>query len=143
MDAISEERESWNVISETKAGDPSKVVALGAHLDSVLEGPGINDDGSGTAALLEIMEQVEKFDDFPHKIRFCWWGAEENGLIGSLFYTAGLTPEEADKIKYYFNYDMIASPFPKFEISSYANSGIGPQLLEDYITSKGKEVEYA
>ncbi|KAK4212303.1 hypothetical protein QBC37DRAFT_195767 [Rhypophila decipiens] len=143
VDAIAEERETWNVISETKEGDPNKVIMLGAHLDSVLEGPGINDDGSGTAALLEIMGSVKKYKGFPHKIRFGWWAAEEAGLVGSYHYTQNLTPAEADKIKFYFNYDMIASPNPKYEISSYENSGIGVSLLEDYLTAAGKEVEYA
>ncbi|KAK3385233.1 hypothetical protein B0H63DRAFT_414308 [Podospora didyma] len=143
VDAVSEQRESWNIISETKEGDPNKVVMVGAHLDSVQEGPGINDDGSGTAAILEIAGSIKKYRGFPHKIRFGWWGAEENGLVGSYYYTEHLTPAEADKIKYYFNYDMIASPFPKYEISSYENSGVGPSLLEEYIESKGKTVEYA
>lgn len=143
VDAISDERETWNVISETKVGDPNKVIMLGAHLDSVLDGPGINDDGSGTAALLEIMGSVKKYKGFPHKIRFAWWAAEEAGLVGSTHYTEHLTPEEADQIKFYFNYDMIGSIVPKYEISSYENSGIGIKLLEDYIVAQGKEVEYA
>ncbi|KAK0609898.1 hypothetical protein B0T17DRAFT_621200 [Bombardia bombarda] len=143
VDAIAEERETWNVISETKEGDPNKVIMLGAHLDSVQEGPGINDDGSGTAGILEIMGSVKKYKGFPHKIRFAWWAAEESGLVGSLHYAENLAPAEADKIKYYFNYDMIGSPVPKYEISSYENSGIGPQLLEDYLVSNGRPVEYA
>jgi hypothetical protein len=48
VDAVAEERETWNIISETKEGDPNNVVMLGAHLDSVQQGPGINDDGSGS-----------------------------------------------------------------------------------------------
>ncbi|KAJ4286361.1 hypothetical protein N0V88_008067 [Collariella sp. IMI 366227] len=139
VDAISETRETWNIISETKQGDPNKVIMLGAHLDSVQLGAGINDDGSGTAALLEIMTGIRYFS-FPHKVRFAWWGAEESGLVGSLYYTSHLSPVEVDKIKYYFNYDMIGSPFPIFEIASDKNSGVGPQLLEEYLVSKGKEV---
>ncbi|KAJ9144606.1 Peptide hydrolase [Pleurostoma richardsiae] len=143
VDSIAEERETWNVISETKEGDPNNVIMLGAHLDSVQEGPGINDDGSGTAALLELAGSIKKYKGFPHKIRFGWWAAEEAGLVGSYYYTEHLTEEEADKIKYYFNYDMIASPFPMYEISSYENSGIGPSLLEEYIVAQGKEVSYS
>ncbi|KAK4153787.1 peptidase-like protein [Chaetomidium leptoderma] len=133
VDAVSETRETWNIISETKQGDPNKVIMLGAHLDSVQQGPGINDDGSGTAALLEIMGSVKQYDGFSHKIRFAWWGAEESGLVGSLYYTSQLSENEADKIKYYFNYDMIGSPEP---------DGIGPQLLEEYLVSKGKPVTH-
>ncbi|EOO02312.1 putative aminopeptidase y protein [Phaeoacremonium minimum UCRPA7] len=143
VDSISEDRETWNIISETKEGNPDSVVMLGAHLDSVQEGPGINDDGSGTAALLEIMGSVKKYKGFPNKIRFAWWAAEESGLVGSYYYTEHLTEDEADKIKYYYNFDMIASPYPKYEISSYEYSGIGPQLLEDYIVAQGKTVDYA
>ncbi|KAK2026092.1 peptidase family M28 [Colletotrichum zoysiae] len=143
VDAIFEDRETWNVISETKEGDPDKVIMLGAHLDSVLEGPGINDDGSGTAALLELMGSVKKYSGFPHKIRFAWWAAEEAGLVGSYYYTENLAPEEADRIKYYFNYDMIGSPNPIYELATYNNSGVGPQLLADYLEANGKTVSYA
>ncbi|KAK4164688.1 putative aminopeptidase [Cladorrhinum sp. PSN259] len=142
VDAIAEIRETWNVIAETKEGDPNNVIMLGAHLDSVQQGPGINDDGSGTAALLELMTSIKSYKGFPNKIRFAWWGAEESGLVGSLHYTSTLTEEEANKIKYYFNYDMIGSPFPIYEIETYENSGIGAKLLEDYLVSKGKTVEH-
>jgi Zn-dependent M28 family amino/carboxypeptidase len=143
VDAISETRETWNIISETKKGDPNKVIMLGAHLDSVQAGAGINDDGSGTAALLEIMTAVRYYEGYPHNIRFCWWGAEESGLVGSLYYTSHLSAEEVSKIKYYFNYDMIGSPNPVFEVSIDENSGIGPQLLEDYLVAQGKNVTHA
>lgn len=77
VDSIVENRDSWNIISETKEGDPNNVVMLGAHLDSVQAGPGVNDDGSGTAALLTIMESFKKYKGFKNKVRFAWWGAEE------------------------------------------------------------------
>ncbi|KAL2161087.1 hypothetical protein VTH06DRAFT_8800 [Thermothelomyces fergusii] len=140
VDSVTDTRETWNIIAETKQGDPDKVIMLGAHLDSVQAGPGINDDGSGTAALLEILTAVRRYDGFPHKLRFAWWAAEESGLVGSLYYTSHLTEEEADRIKYYFNYDMIGSPHPDFQIASDDNSGIGPQLLEEYLVEQGKEV---
>ncbi|KAK0624407.1 peptidase family M28 [Immersiella caudata] len=163
VNGILERRPSWNVISQTKQGDPDKVIMLGAHLDSVPAGPGINDDGSGTAALLEIMESVERYDGFPHAIRFAWWGAEEVGLVGSLFYTRTLETKDVDKIKYYFNYDMIGSPYPMFEVmgrledssgglfgnggrligNGGALSGIGVDLLANYLADAGKEVTHA
>lgn len=142
VDAISETRETWNVIVETKQGDPNNVIMLGAHLDSVQEGPGINDDGSGTAALLEIMTAVRRYNGFPNKLRFAWWGAEESGLIGSLYYTSQLSAEDQDRHRYYFNYDMIGSPQPEFAIARNNNSGIGPQLLEEYLVSQGKNVTH-
>ncbi len=142
VDSIFETRETWNIIAETKEGDPNKVIMVGAHLDSVQEGPGINDDGSGSATLLELLTAVRRYNGFPHKIRFAWWGAEESGLIGSLYYTSKLSEAEADKIKYYFNYDMIGSPYPEYSIATNNNSGVGPHLLEEYLVAKGKPVEF-
>ncbi|KAK3899164.1 peptidase-like protein [Staphylotrichum tortipilum] len=142
VDSIFETRETWNIIAETKQGDPDKVIMLGAHLDSVQEGAGINDDGSGSATLLELLTAVRRYNGFPHKIRFAWWGAEESGLVGSLYYTSKLSEAEADKIKYYFNYDMIGSPYPEYSIATNNNSGVGPQLLEEYLVAQGRQVEF-
>lgn len=83
VDSIVENRDSWNIISETKEGDPNNVVMLGAHLDSVPAGPGVNDDGTGSAFLLTLMESLKKYKGFKNKVRFAWWGAEEYVL--SLF----------------------------------------------------------
>lgn len=58
---LTESRVTHNVIAQTKDGDPNNVVMIGAHTDSVPEGPGINDDGSGTLAILEIMKQLSNF----------------------------------------------------------------------------------
>ncbi|GAO19286.1 hypothetical protein UVI_02063420 [Ustilaginoidea virens] len=142
VDTTSETRPSWNIISETKEGDPNNVVMLGAHLDSVLAGPGINDDGSGTAALVEIMGSFKKYKGFRNKVRFAWWGAEESGLVGSLHYGSKLTEAEADKIRFYFNYDMIGSPKPSYTV--YADNDahrVGASPLLDYLKAKGKPAE--
>jgi Zn-dependent M28 family amino/carboxypeptidase len=99
------------VLAETKDGDKNNVVVVGAHLDSVPEGPGINDDGSGTAALLSMAEEISRGRyDLRQKIRFAWWGAEENGLIGSTYYAHNLPQSEVDKIDVMLDYDMLASP---------------------------------
>ena len=75
------------VIAETRGGDSNHVVVVGAHLDSVPDGPGINDDGSGTATLLAQAEELaEGRYNLRQKVRFAWWGAEENGLVGSTYY---------------------------------------------------------
>jgi len=144
VDSIFEERESWNVLAETKAGDPNNVVFLGAHLDSVQAGPGVNDDGSGTSALLEIATAFRHYKTIPNKVRFAWWGAEESGLVGSLYYTSTLSEAEADKIRFYFNYDMIGSPFPTYAV--YKNDGqggdLGAQTLLDYLVAAGKPAAY-
>jgi Zn-dependent M28 family amino/carboxypeptidase len=108
-DTISETRTTHNVIADSKWGDPNKVVQLGAHLDSVLAGPGINDNGSGSAAILEVAEVLGKIPT-RNKLRFSFWSAEELGLLGAEHYVASLSPAELAKIKLYLNFDMIGSP---------------------------------
>jgi Zn-dependent M28 family amino/carboxypeptidase len=98
-----------NVIAETPGGNPDNIVMLGAHLDSVEAGPGINDNGSGSAAILETALQLAG-KHVNNKVRFAWWSAEESGLLGSLYYTDNLSEAEADKIALYLNFDMVASP---------------------------------
>jgi hypothetical protein len=102
-----EERITQNVFVETDAGDEENVIVLGAHLDSVQAGPGINDDGSGTSLLLEVFKAVQNFR-FKNKIRFAWWGAEENGLLGSEYYCSSLAANEVNNILAYLNYDMVS-----------------------------------
>jgi Zn-dependent M28 family amino/carboxypeptidase len=98
-----------NVIAETKGGDPDNVIVIGAHLDSVGTGPGINDNGSGSSGILEIAEQL-KGKKLKNKLRFIWFGAEESGLLGSEEYVASLPADERAKIGGMLNFDMIASP---------------------------------
>jgi Zn-dependent M28 family amino/carboxypeptidase len=127
-DAISELRTTVNVLAETRHGSPNNVVMVGSHLDSVPAGPGINDNGSGSAALLEVAWQMRK-ERPRNKVRFAWWGAEEGGLIGSTNYVNGLTEEQATKIKLYLNFDMIASANYTLGIYDGDNSdgvGAGP-----------------
>ncbi|MFI6709165.1 M28 family metallopeptidase [Nonomuraea sp. NPDC050478] len=114
-DPISETRTTYNVIAESRKGDPDNVVMLGAHLDSVQEGPGINDNGSGSAGTLEVALQMAKLKP-KNKMRFAFWGAEEFGLLGSEHYVANLTEAERAKIALYLNFDMIASPNYTFGI---------------------------
>ncbi len=111
VDRFSEDRDTDNVIAETPGGNPDSVVVVGAHLDSVEDGPGINDNGSGSAGILEIAEQLQARDITPrNKIRFGWWSAEESGLVGSTEYVASLSEAELAKIKLNLNFDMIGSP---------------------------------
>jgi Zn-dependent M28 family amino/carboxypeptidase len=100
---------TFNVLAETPRGGDSNVVMVGAHLDSVLAGPGINDNGSGSAAILEVAEQMRKVEP-TNKVRFAWWGAEESGLVGSTNYVNGLTDAERADIALYLNFDMVGSP---------------------------------
>jgi Zn-dependent M28 family amino/carboxypeptidase len=103
-----------NVIAQTKTGSTSDVVMAGAHLDSVAEGPGINDNGSGVAAVLETALQLGTSPDVKNAVRFGFWGAEELGLLGSNDYVASLNVDELKDIALYLNFDMIASPNPAY-----------------------------
>jgi Zn-dependent M28 family amino/carboxypeptidase len=101
---------TYNLFAETVAGRSDQMIMIGAHLDSVIEGPGINDNGSGAVALLEVARQIGLNRYTPHnKIRFAWWGAEEVGLIGSYHYLNNLSPTEVRNISLYLNVDCIAS----------------------------------
>lgn len=103
-----------NVIAQTTTGDTDNVVMAGAHLDSVEEGPGINDNGSGVAGVLEAALQLGSAPPIRHAVRFAFWGAEELGLVGSNRYIESLDLEELTAIAMYLNFDMIASPNPGY-----------------------------
>ena len=114
---ISQVRTTSNVIAETPGGDPDHVIVVGAHLDSVPEGPGVVDNGSGIATVLEIARRLNSVANIhktggrglTNKVRFAFWGAEEFGLRGSRFYLSQLTQAERDQIDLNLNFDMIAS----------------------------------
>jgi Zn-dependent M28 family amino/carboxypeptidase len=108
-ETISTFSQTANVIAQTKHGRTDNVVLAGAHLDSVTGGPGINDNGSGVAALLEIAVEMAKLKT-PNAVRFAWWGAEEAALQGSNHYVTNLSDAELENIALYLNFDMIASP---------------------------------
>jgi Zn-dependent M28 family amino/carboxypeptidase len=111
VDAIAGKRATRNVITEpdSHGGDP--LIVVGAHLDSVPEGPGINDNGSGSAAVLEAaLTLADRFGRAPGNVQFAFWGAEERGLIGSRHHVGALSEEERRKIGVYINLDMVGSP---------------------------------
>lgn len=113
LEKTMEVRETFNVLAETKAGRDDNVVMAGAHLDGVHDGPGINDNGSGSAGLLETAVQLGKAKKLNNTVRFAWWGAEELGLVGSDHYVNDLVandPGELEEIATYLNFDMIGSP---------------------------------
>jgi Zn-dependent M28 family amino/carboxypeptidase len=103
-----------NVIAQTKTGSPTDVVMAGAHLDSVPEGPGIDDNGSGVAAVLETAVQLGNSPSVHNAVRFGFWGAEELGLIGSRNYVESLDLDGLKGIALYLNFDMLASPNPGY-----------------------------
>jgi aminopeptidase Y len=136
---------TYNVFAESVGGDPNNVVMVGAHLDSVNAGPGINDNGSGSAAILETAQQMAKVKP-RNKVRFALWGAEESSLVGSTYYVNNLSDEDLNKISLYLNFDMIGSPNHVFFIydgddSDAVGAGPGPagsaeieEVFEAYYT---------
>ena len=117
VDAESGRRTTRNVIAETGPGDASRVVMAGAHLDSVPAGPGLNDDGSGVAAVLEAAEQVagRSLPDGA-ALRVGFWAAEEIGLVGSRRYVSRLSRAERRRITAYVNLDMVGTPRAKARV---------------------------
>jgi Zn-dependent M28 family amino/carboxypeptidase len=110
-DTTIETKNTSNLLAETAGGRGDRVVVVGAHLDSVPGGAGIQDNGSGSAGILEIALQMKKLNIQPvNKIRFMWFGAEEAGLLGSENYVASLTARQKKDIALNLNFDMIASP---------------------------------
>jgi LPXTG-motif cell wall-anchored protein len=127
---------TWNVIAETKAGDHDNVQMLGAHLDSVEEGPGVNDNGSGSAALLASAEALaQQPSDVDNAIRFGWWGAEEEGLVGSTHYVESLDDAELGKIQSYMNFDMIGSD--NFIVGTLDSDGSDVPIPDDVNVPEG------
>jgi Zn-dependent M28 family amino/carboxypeptidase len=127
VEAVTRSLPTANVVADWPRGDPDRVVVVGAHLDSVAEGPGINDNGSGTAAALEIALQLAKLGAAPaNRLRFGFWGAEELGLLGSVHYVESLPPEELGRIALNLNYDMLGSPNPVSFVYDGDGSAGGP-----------------
>ena len=123
-----------NVIAQTKTGSKENVVMAGAHLDSVPDGPGINDNGSGVAAVLETAVQLGSSPDVQNAVRFGFWGAEEEGLLGSTHYVESLDVDALKDIALYLNFDMLASPNPGYftydgDQSTLPSSGV-PRVPE-------------
>jgi Zn-dependent M28 family amino/carboxypeptidase len=101
-------RQTANVVADLP-GRSDRVVALGAHLDSVPAGPGINDDGSGVALLLEVARAL-RGSHLDATVRFAFWSAEELGLLGSRHYVRSLPEKQRKRIDAYLNFDMVGSP---------------------------------
>ena len=150
-DTQTETKETANVLADTPGGNPANTVVVGAHLDSVPEGPGINDNGSGSSTILEIARQMSELKIEPrNKVRFAFWGAEESGLLGSTYYVSQLSDEELDDIALNLNFDMVGSPnYVRFVYDGDGSEGTaGPpgsaqieQTFNSYFASQGLETE--
>ena len=137
---VSRTRETSNVIAESPGGDEGRTLVVGAHLDSVPKGPGINDNGSGSATVLEIALQMSRLGIEPrNRVRFAFWGAEELGLLGSKHYVNRLPEDELSDISAYLNFDMVGSP--NFVRDVYEGPDATEEVFTDYFASQGIEVE--
>ncbi|MGW1537577.1 M28 family metallopeptidase [Streptomyces aureus] len=133
-------RTGYNLIADWPGGDTGQVVLAGSHLDSVTAGPGINDNGSGSAAVLETALAVARTGYQPTKhLRFAWWGAEELGMVGSRYYVNNLTTANRSKISGYLNFDMIGSPNPGYFV--YDDDAAIEKTFKTYFTGIGVSTE--
>jgi Zn-dependent M28 family amino/carboxypeptidase len=129
VDAVTGKRSTRNVLAETASIGDGPLIVVGAHLDSVAEGPGINDNGSGSAAVLEAAlrlarERTQEPSQIRPRMRFAFWGAEERGLVGSRHHVGALSEEERHNITLYVNLDMVGSPnFVRYVQGSAAAPG--------------------
>ncbi|MDA0163981.1 M28 family peptidase [Solirubrobacter ginsenosidimutans] len=151
-------RIDYDISAETPGGDPTRVLQVGAHIDGVAAGPGINDDGTGTAMNLTIASQIMKLGITPkYKIRFGWFSGEEQGLFGSTFFVNQLNSLQTTQTLAMLDYDMIAStnwiPFmyvpndvtePTLPAAQRAAEATLSKTHIDYLNSKlnVKQVDY-
>ncbi|WP_200300674.1 M28 family metallopeptidase [Streptomyces adelaidensis] len=133
-------RTGYNLIADWPGGDPNQVVMAGSHLDSVTSGAGINDNGTGSAAVLEAALAVSRANYQPTKhLRFGWWGAEELGLVGSRYYVNSLSTANRARISGYLNFDMIGSPNPGYFV--YDDDPTIERTFKDYFMGIGVPTE--
>ncbi|MET9116003.1 M28 family metallopeptidase [Streptomyces longwoodensis] len=133
-------RTGYNLIADWPGGDTTRVVMAGSHLDSVTAGPGINDNGSGSAAVLETALAVSRAGLQPTRhLRFAWWGAEELGMVGSRYYVNNLSSANRSRISAYLNFDMIGSPNPGYFV--YDDDPTIEQTFKTYFSGLGVPTE--
>jgi Zn-dependent M28 family amino/carboxypeptidase len=114
---------SRNVLAQTETGSPNEAVVVGAHLDSPRGGPGINDNGTGVAAVLETALQLGPLAPVNNAVRFVFWGGEEDGLGGVMDYVFGLDRDQLNDIAMYLDFTMLGSPNAGFFTDDGDQSG--------------------
>ena len=132
VDVSTEERTATNVIGQAPGAGAGKTVMLGAHLDSVIDGPGINDNGSGVSLVLELARAI---GERPHRspIRVGFWAGEELGILGSTHYVDSLSAAERDDMGIYLNFDMVGSPNHGRWVYSGDESEIGRDTTRGFL----------
>ena len=138
-----------NLLADTPTGRSDRTVVVGGHLDSVSEGPGINDNGSGTAAILETALQMAELGIEPeNRVRFAFWSGEEDGLFGSEYYVSQLSKREIKGTALNLNFDMVASTNSvnfvydgdgdALGVSGPNGSGLIEDVFADFFTSQSE-----
>ncbi|WP_369373857.1 M28 family peptidase [Streptomyces sp. cg36] len=144
---------SNNLIADWPGGPADQTVMFGAHLDSVSAGPGINDNGSGSATLLEnALVLAQKNPTMTKHVRFAWWTDEEQGLNGSKFYVNQLSSTQRAAIKGYYNFDMVGSPNGGYFINNLNSATSQPMKAywdslnlspEENVEGQGRSDDYS
>jgi Zn-dependent M28 family amino/carboxypeptidase len=143
--------ETFNVLADS-GGRMDRTVLVGGHLDSVPEGPGINDNGSGTMTILETALQLKELGIHPrNNIRFAFWSGEEDGLVGSDYYVSQLTKKQIKDHAVNLNFDMVGSPNAvrfvydgdgdAFGTTGPNGSDVVEDVFLDYFASQGLATE--
>ena len=89
---------SHNVIGELTGNTyPEEIIVIGAHFDTVWKSPGSQDNGAGTAIMMELARVFSKRGS-KRTLRFMAFGGEEMGLRGSIAYAQKLKSDD-EKIK--------------------------------------------
>ncbi|WP_413754649.1 M28 family peptidase [Streptomyces sp. R-74717] len=142
-----------NLIADWPGGPSDQTVMFGAHLDGVAAGPGINDNGSGSATLLEnALALAQRNPTMTKHVRFAWWNGEEQGLQGSEYYVGRLTAAERSAIKAYYNFDMVASTNAGYFINNVDSAASAPMkeywdslnlAPEENVEGQGRSDDYS
>ncbi|MDN3481528.1 M28 family peptidase [Arthrobacter sp. APC 3897] len=152
IDAGVQTTNSFNILADTPRGKADRTVVVGAHLDSVTVGSGINDNGSGSAAVLETaiqLAETTKKHPLQNRVRFAFWGGEEDGLVGSDYYVSQLDQAGLDGTLANLNFDMLGSPnlvrfvydgdgsaFPGSDAPRPTGSDEIERIFEEYFTGQ-------
>ncbi|WP_216699818.1 M20/M25/M40 family metallo-hydrolase [Arthrobacter sp. H5] len=143
--------ETFSILADT-AGSAEHSIVVGGHLDSVRSGSGINDNGSGVAAMLEIARWMAEANvEAVNRVRFAFWGGEEDGLEGSEHYVDEMSDAEMSQTALNLNVDMMASPNgvryvhdgdgSEYDDGAPAGSGAIEHLFLGYFAENGMEAE--
>jgi Zn-dependent M28 family amino/carboxypeptidase len=123
LDAENIKISSRNVLAQTETGSPHEAIVVGAHLDGPRDGPGINDNATGVAAVLETALQLGPLAPVNNAVRFVFWGADEDGLNGVTDYVFGMDANQLNDIAMYLDFTMLGSPNAGFFTDDGDQSG--------------------